>query len=87
MTTFKNAPYFLATETTEKIPHRGSDYNACIDPKIDTITVKLTENRIHCDTTRNVLGYRDLVKMDEPVWTITICNELDHLSQGWNQKK
>ena len=32
---------------------------------------------------RKILVHRDLVKMDEPVWTNSICNDLDRLYQGW----
>ena len=32
------------------------------------ITVEPTANHIHCETTGNVLGYRDLVNKDAPVW-------------------
>ena len=30
-----------------------------------------------------MLGFRDLVNMDETVWTFPMCNELEHLFQGW----
>ena len=30
-----------------------------------------------------ILGYRDLMKMDPTVWKNSICNELVRLSQGW----
>ena len=59
-----------------------SDYSFCIDPKKYATTVKPTANHIHCDTTGKYLGYRDLVKMDEQVWTNSMCNEIGHLSQG-----
>ena len=32
-----------------------------------------------------ILGYIDLFKMDAPVWTNSMCNELGHLSQGWKK--
>ena len=52
VTTFKNAPTVFPMEPTEKIKlHRGSDYYVRIDHPKDTITLELTEKRIHCDTT------------------------------------
>ena len=42
-----------------------------------------TENYIHCDTIGKNLGYIYLVKLDEPVWTNSMCNKLVLLSQGW----
>ena len=40
-------------------------------------------HHITCETTGKILGYRDLVKIDAPVWTHYMCNELGRLSQGW----
>ena len=40
-------------------------------------------NHIHCETTGKILGYRDPVKKDAPVWKKSMCNELGRLSQGW----
>ena len=54
-----------------------------IDPKKYTITVEPLENHINCKTTGKILGYRDLVNMDTPVWTNSMFNELVRLSQGW----
>ena len=71
-------------EPTEKIKlHRGSDYHDRIDTKKGTITVKPMENQIHYETTGIFWGYRDLLKMDEQVWTKSMCNELGRLSLGW----
>ena len=36
-----------------------------------------------CENTGKILGYRNLVKMDAPVWTNSMCNEIGRLSQGW----
>ena len=41
------------------------------------------ENQINCETAGKIFGYRDLVKMDAPVWTNSMCNELGRLYQGW----
>ena len=69
MTTFKNAPNMIKTDAAEKITtHKVTDYLACIDPKIYTITVEQIANHINCETTGKILGYRDLVKVDAPVW-------------------
>ena len=35
------------------------------------------------ETTGKILGYRDLVKMDAPVWKNSMCNKLGRISQGW----
>ena len=43
------------------------------------------EDHIHCETTGMFLGYRDLLNMDEPVWTNSMCNNLGRLSQGWKK--
>ena len=43
-------------------------------------------NKINCETTGKILGYRDLVKIDAPVWTNSMCNELGRLSQGWKEQ-
>ena len=40
-------------------------------------------HHITCETTGKILGYRDLVKMDAPVWKNSMCNELGHISQVW----
>ena len=34
---------------------------------------------------RDLLGYRYLVKMDEPVWTNSMCNKLGYPLQGWEK--
>ena len=34
---------------------------------------------------KNYLGYRDLVKMDEPVCTNLMCYKLGCLYQGWKK--
>ena len=39
------------------------------------------EHHITCETTGKILGHRDLVRMDAPVWKKSICNELGRLSQ------
>ena len=39
--------------------------------------------RITCETTGKIQGYRDLVKIDRPVWKNSMCNELVRLSQCW----
>ena len=67
------------TSTTNK----GSDDIAKINPPKDTITVEPVSHHITCETTGNFLGYRDLVKMDLPVWKNSMCNELGRLYQGW----
>ena len=41
------------------------------------------ENHIHYKTTGGDLGYRDLIKKDEPVCTNSMGNKLGRLSQGW----
>ena len=84
MTTFKNKPqmfkkYMTYTSTT----HIGSDYIYHTDPKKDTITLEPVAHHITCEITGKTLGYIDLVKMDAPVSTNSMCNELGSLSQGW----
>ena len=81
--TFRTAPNMLKTNAEELITtHKGTDYLACMDPKKDTITVEPVSSHINCETTGKILGYRDLVNMDEPVWTNLRWNEPGRLSQG-----
>ena len=40
-------------------------------------------HHITCETNIKILGYRDIVKMDLPVWKNSMCNKLGRLSQGW----
>ena len=86
MTTFKDGPKMFSLKATEENKkHIGTDYFACIDPKKETIIVEPMVNHIHCKTA-GILGvYKDLVNIDEPVWTDSMCNKLDRLSQ--RQKK
>ena len=64
------------------ITHKGKDYLAHIYPIKYTIKVKPIANNINCETTRKILGYRDLIKMDALLWKNSMCNELGRLSQG-----
>ena len=34
---------------------------------------------------KKILGYRDLVNMDAPVWTNSMCNKIGRLYQGWKE--
>ena len=71
--------------TDTSTTHKGSEYIDHTDPKKDTITVEPVAHHITCETTGKILGYRDLVKMDAPVWTNYMCNKLGSLSQGWKE--
>ena len=42
-------------------------------------------NQINCENTRGIIGYIDLDKMDERVWTNSMCNKIGRLSQGWKK--
>ena len=85
-TTFKTAPNMFKTDAAEKITtHKGTDYLARIDPKKDTITVEPIATHINWETTGNIFGYRDLLKIDALVWTNSMRNYLSRLSQGWNK--
>ena len=82
--TFRTAPNIFKVGAAEKMTkHIGKEYLAHIDPRKDRITVEPLANYINFKTTGKILGYRDLVKMDAPVWTNSMCNELGRLSQGW----
>ena len=84
VTTLKNSSKMFKMDVTDtEKSHIGSDYIAHTDPKIYIITVEPLAYHIHCKTTGKILGYRDSVKMDAPVWNIYICNKLGCLSQGW----
>ena len=61
----------------------GSDYISHTSPKVYTITLEIVAHHITCETTTMILGYRDLVKIDSPVWKNSMCNELGRLYQGW----
>ena len=74
---------FKKDTTYTSTTHIGSDYITKIDPKKDTVTVELAAHHITCETNEKILGYRDLVKRDPPVWTNSMSNELGPLSQGW----
>ena len=75
VTTFKNAPAVFTMGPTKKIKlYRGSDYYVCMDTKKYAIAVEPTAKHIHCETTGKILGYRDLVKMYEPVLKKSMCN-------------
>ena len=69
----------IDTSTT----HIGSDYSDHTYPPKDTITVELVAHHITCETNGQILGYRDLVKMDAPVWKNSMCKELGRPSEGW----
>ena len=43
------------------------------------------ENHINCETNGKIVGYIDLVKIDAPVWTNSMCNGCGHLSQDLNK--
>ena len=48
--------------------HIGSDCIAHTDLQKGTIKVEPLAHHINCETTGIILGYRDSVKMDAPVW-------------------
>ena len=52
----------------------GTYYLYHIDPKNYTIKVEPLVNHINCETTGKTRGYIDLVNMDAPVRTKSICN-------------
>ena len=82
--TFKTTPNMFKTDVIENIiTHKGTEYLDEIEPKTDTITVEPISNHINCKTTGKILGYRDLVKMDAPLWKKSMCSEIGCLSQGW----
>ena len=83
VTKFKNTPKMFKMDTTDTSKtHIGTYYISHTDPKQDTIIVDTLANHINCETTEKTLGYRDLVKMDAPVWTNSMCYKLGCLSQG-----
>ena len=65
--------------------HIGTDYFDLKDSKKETIKVEPILDHINYKTIWGILGYRDIVNMDAPVWTNSICNELGRLSQGWKK--
>ena len=81
VTTYKNAPNFFQVDAMEKIKTCiGTNYFARIYPKKETATVEPMTNHINCKNYRKILGYRDLINMDEPVRTNLMCNKLGRLS-------
>ena len=77
VTTFKNTPQIFKNDMTDtSTTNIGSDYIDHTDPKKDTITAELVSHHITCETNGQILGYRDLVKMDAPVWKNSMCKEL-----------
>ena len=83
---FKNTPKMFKMNTADTSTiHIYTDYISHTYPPKNTITVEPLAKKINCETTGKILGYRDLVNMDAPVWTNTMCNELGRLSQGWKE--
>ena len=81
MTTFKNTPNMFKMDTVDTLKTNiGTDYIGSTDPPKCTIIEKPLENHINCETTGKLIWYRDLVKMDGPVWTNSMGNKLGHLS-------
>ena len=69
VTTFQTAPNMFKRDAAEKITtHIGTDYLDHIDLGKDKITVEPLANHIDCKNIGKILGYRDLVKMNAPVW-------------------
>ena len=84
MTTFKNTPQMSKKDMTDtSTTHIGSEYIYKTEPQKDTITVEPVAHHITCETNGKILGYRDSVKRDPPVWKNSMCNELGRLYQGW----
>ena len=84
VTTFKNTPQIFKKDMTDtSTTHIGSNYIAKTDPQKDTITMEPVAQQNTCETTGKILGYRDLVKRDPPVWKNSMCNELGRMYQGW----
>ena len=52
---------------------------------IGLVTLEPLEHHIHCETNGKILGYRDLVNMDAPVWKNPMCNKLGCISHGWRE--
>ena len=74
VTTFKNTSQIFKTYMTDtSTTHIGLDYIAKTDPQKDKITVEPVAHQNTCETTGKILGYRDLVKRDPPVWTNSMC--------------
>ena len=68
VTTFKDTPQIFKTDMADtSATHIGSDYMAKTDPQNNTITVEPVAHHITCETTGEILGYIDLVKMNPPV--------------------
>ena len=86
--TFKTAPNMFKKEAAENITtHKVTDYLARIDPKNYSITVEPIANHIKCETSSKILWYREIVKMDAPLWTNSMCNEIRRLSQVWKNMR
>ena len=69
MTTFNNTPQTFKNNITDtSTTNIVSDYINKTDPKKDTIKVEPVAHHIKYETTGKILGYRDIVKKDPPVW-------------------
>ena len=69
--TFKNVPRMFKMDAEEKIKrHIGTDYFARVEQK--KTTAEPIGNHINYKTTGKILGYRYLVNMDAPLWTISM---------------
>ena len=86
MTTLKNSPKIFKKDVTDtSTTHIGSDYIAHKDPPKYTIKVEPLVHHITCETTGKILGYREIVKMDAPLWKNSMCNKLGRLYQVWRE--
>ena len=81
VTPFKNKPLMFKRETKDtSTAHIGSDYIDHTEPK----TNKSHWNQYHTTLPVKPLekSYIELVKMDAPVWTNSICKKLRRLYNG-----
>ena len=86
VTTFKNTPkIFIMDKMYISKTHIGTHNLAFTCTPKDTITVDSLANHINCENTRKILGYRDPINMDAPVWNNSMCNKLGRLYQGWKE--
>ena len=70
---------FKIDEAEKITTHIGTLYLSRIDPQKYTITVEPIANHINFKTTGKILGYRDLVQMNAPLWKTLMHNKLGRL--------
>ena len=80
VTTIKNAPKMFPEEAREKENTHSHRLNLLYRPQKRNNHNEINGKPNPLQNYRNVLVCRDLVNMDEPVWSNSMCNKIGRLS-------